>query len=64
MYYVYVLKRHEKSEIYIGLTRDPKRRFKEHNAQGRTWILYIMRHTRRVKMLVLEKDDLNTMGKH
>ncbi|KPJ71732.1 hypothetical protein AMJ52_08335 [candidate division TA06 bacterium DG_78] len=39
MYYVYILKKYGGSEIYIGYTSDLKRRFKEHNAKGRSWEL-------------------------
>jgi putative endonuclease len=39
MYYVYILRKYEGSEIYIGYTSDLKRRFKEHNTKSRSWEL-------------------------
>lgn len=32
MYYVYALKSLKTNELYIGLSRDPEKRLKEHNA--------------------------------
>jgi len=39
MIYVYVLQKQKSNAIYIGITRDLRRRFKEHNALSNSWRL-------------------------
>jgi predicted GIY-YIG superfamily endonuclease len=39
MYYVYLLKKYNDDEIYIGHTNNLKRRFNEHNRAGKIWEL-------------------------
>ena len=56
MYYVYILKSRVANEIYVGYTNNLRRRFKEHNAQGRTWqIAYYEAYRVKTDALLREK---------
>ena len=56
MHYVYILKRYEDGEIYIGFTSELKRRFKEHNRGRRIWkLIYYEAYKARKDAIIREK---------
>jgi len=40
MFYVYLMRRMDNNETYIGYTKDLKRRLKEHNDKGPELVYY------------------------
>ena len=71
MYYVYVLKSIDKGKLYVGYTKDLKRRYKEHNSgqvfstksMGILRLIFYEAFTKRGDALRREKYLKSTKGK-
>ena len=56
MYYVYILKERKDGSIYIGCTKDLKRRFREHNSSDDVWdLVYYEAYKARKDVLLRER---------
>ena len=62
MYYVYIIKKCNDSEIYIGFTNNLKRRFKEHNRSRVKWTLVYYEAYKARKDALLREKRLKYFG--
>ncbi len=62
MHYVYIFKKRNNEEIYIGCTNNLKRRSREHNVHGMKWDLIYYQAYKARKDAYLREERLKYYG--